>query len=518
MKRTKLIFLPLVLIFFLSQLNPSPFQKQEKLQEEVTVTAAEIPVRVLHKGQQVKNLTKNDFELYENGVRQEITAFEVISRKMSTQEGIQPQAWHKKKLFILIFNIFDYSDAVGEAIDHFFRSFFTKDCQLIIMVEDRLLNIEREKNLDDLILNLKDTLKKYKQISILNIYRAFDKLNVQAERLQAMLRSGSKAGGSSPYQDILSFYESYLNTWIEYRMQFLSPDLALYETVAERLKRIEGEKWAICFQQREIFPKLKQQSSLENSINEFADSQVDPQAQMNARFIRAKQMQVQRAFDASNSFPAEAMKNLFLDANITFHLVLLRSFRSLGSQDFELREVSKDYEACFRDISHSTGGLSIFSNNLSEALEGVAQKEDYHYLLVYNPKESPDIKKRNIEVKVRKEGVKVIYLKQFSLIRKPAITITNVKHGRKSIKFSIVNCEQIKIEGKLSGIAEIKVTVFDNDSKIVFEEQKTLELIKKDIHISLNFARLKSGNHFIIINVIDKISQRVDVYSSAIKF
>ncbi len=68
-------FLFIVFLFFLFNLNINSVPGQEKLQEEVTVTALEVPVRVIHKGQVVKDLTKEDFEIFENGVKQEITAF-----------------------------------------------------------------------------------------------------------------------------------------------------------------------------------------------------------------------------------------------------------------------------------------------------------------------------------------------------------------------------------------------------------------------------------------------------------
>ena len=56
----------------------APASAQESSQEEVTVTVVEVPVRVLLKGRAVRDLTKDDFEVYENGVRQDITQFEII--------------------------------------------------------------------------------------------------------------------------------------------------------------------------------------------------------------------------------------------------------------------------------------------------------------------------------------------------------------------------------------------------------------------------------------------------------
>ena len=55
---------------------------QDKPRESVTVTAVEIPVRVFDGKGFVSGLTKDDFEVYENGVKQDITGFEAVSRSI----------------------------------------------------------------------------------------------------------------------------------------------------------------------------------------------------------------------------------------------------------------------------------------------------------------------------------------------------------------------------------------------------------------------------------------------------
>jgi hypothetical protein len=97
--------------FFLLTLLPiilHPIQEQKTSQEEVTVVAVEVPVRVLHKGQFVRNLTKEDFEIYENKVLQPITGFEVRSRRISVPVDVSAEELKiqpEKRLFLLIFNI-----------------------------------------------------------------------------------------------------------------------------------------------------------------------------------------------------------------------------------------------------------------------------------------------------------------------------------------------------------------------------------------------------------------------------
>jgi len=206
-----------------------------------------------------------------------------------------------------------------------------------------------------------------------------------------------------------------------------------------------------------------------------------------------------------------------MEANITFHLILMKSLRDILYRDFELKEVAQDYEDCFKQISFSTGGHATFSNKVTEALKEATEAEDYYYLLVYSPNEDQSEKKRDIEVKVKKRGIKVIHLKHFFEKEAPPISITDFKAGDKTMKFSFSNCNMIKIKGKLTGIADVKITLFDKDSEKVFDERKTLNLLKKEAHISLNFNQLKSGNYFILIQVIDKISNEIDVFSKQIE-
>ncbi len=505
-----LSFLIFFLFLFISSFNLA--LSQEKLREEVTVIAVEIPVRVLHKNQVVKNLTRKDFEIYENGVKQEITGFEVISRKISIPQE-ERKTHQKKRLFLLIFNVFDYNEAVGEAIDYFFENFFHQGDLLIILTEDKLLNIEKGKNLSEVILRLKRTLKKCKRISAHNVFKAYKDLRYEADRLLMVLRGDSFAVPESIA--IGKFFDNYLRIWRNYKIQYLIPDIKLYQSISKRIKHLEGEKWAICFQQRDMFPRLRNEGPLKKELRDIFD---DPREELMTRSVQVKLWDLERSLDVSQNFPTEFLKNLFMEANISFHLILMKSHRNLISQDFEMREVTQDYEDCFKQISTSTGGYTAFSNKVSEVLHEASETEDYYYLLVYSPKEDQSAKKRDIEVKVTKSGTDIIYLKHVPEKEAPPITITDFKAGRKSIKFSLINYQRAKIKEKLSGTAAVKITLFDEDSKKILDEAKTLALFKKETHISLNFNWLKSGSYFLIIQAMDKISGETDVFSNEVEF
>jgi hypothetical protein len=512
-----------LVIFFLLISHPFsllPGQAAKPSQEDVTVFAVEVPVRVLHKGQFVRNLAQEDFEIYENGVLQPITGFEVRSRRISVPIDAPAEELKtrpEKRLFLLIFNIFDYQNYVGEAVDYFFANTFRKGDRIIIITEGNLFSIDTGKGPAKVAQDVKDTLKKFKVISTMQILSAYQNLRSEADRLILSLTQAGR--GTMPWdQAVMAFYRNYERIWLEYKRQFITPDLELYRSIVKRIKSEEGEKWALCFQQREMFPKLKNEGRLERLMRELVDTpSEDPMTTIQQRNVRSMQMQMQKLFDVSGDMPTETLKDLFMEANITFHLLLLKSNRPLVERDFEFKEVGKDYEDCFRQISFSTGGLTTFSNNVTEAVIEASQNEDHYYLLVYSPKEDPTEKPLAIDVKVKQKDFDVIHLKQFLQDNTQPISIAQFESRRKTIKFSLINYQRTKMEDKLSGVAQVKITLFDKDSKKVFEDTKVLQLIKEQTHISIPFNQIKTGSYFIIIQVIDRITNKVDVFSKLIK-
>lgn len=502
----RILFLFVFLLFLIAiPVSLHIIAQQKYSQEEVTVIAVEVPVRVLHKGKAVKDLTKDDFQIYENGIKQKITAFEVSSRKIAISYEIPEDDLKipsKQRLFILIFNIFDYTENISEGIDYFFKNVFQPGDKVIILTEDRLLNIELGSSMAEMISDLKGTLKTYKSISTGAMRKAYRDISNEADRLLSLMRYPTL---ESKWPHVITFLDNYLRIWKEYKRIYIMPDVRLYQSMINRIKRIEGEKWALCFQQRELFPRLEKEGPLSREIRSI-----------NNRMVRSKQMELDRELDYSSVFPNEVLENLFLEANITFHLILLKPFKTLASMDFELREVAQEYEDCFKQISSATGGHSTFSNNVIEAVQEAAAVEDFHYLLVYSPKEDVSDNKRKIDVKVNKKGVKVIHLKNIRRMLAPPITISDFKSGEQAISFSINEYQQEEINGMLQGIVDIKITLFDENSYRVFNEGKTLSLTSKDTDVALNFGILKPGAYFIIIQVVDKITNDVDVYSANI--
>jgi hypothetical protein len=252
-------------------------------------------------------------------------------------------------------------------------------------------------------------------------------------------------------------------------------------------------------------------------MSKWLGEQIDPQEQAKARNIQARMNDLERSFDLSKSISSDALKDVFMSDDITFHLILLKSMRTLADQDCELKEVAGDYEESLKKISEATGGYLALNNQPMEALKEAAQLEDYHYLLVYSPKEGSAKNKKEIEVKVKRSGVEVVSLKNFVAAGSTPITIADFKAGGQKISFALLHYQMAKVNDKTSGLADIKITIFDEASNKAFDEGKRLDLIKKETRVSLNFPQLKPGAYFIIIQVLDRVANRADVYSGLIR-
>ncbi len=518
-----LAFFSLALLVSLSclSLTSASTLPQQGSQEEVTVTAVEVPVRVLLKGETVRDLTADDFEVFENGMPQKITQFEIISRKIvapASQIPVKPsgKARTPRRLFLLIFNIFDYDKSVGEAIDYFFKDIFQAGDQVVVLTEGRVLDIQRGKGAGELAEGIKDSLRKFKAISTATAIKNFRDISFEAEQLLSQLR-GMSGERMSLAPAMLRFFENYQRIWDNYRRQFLVPDIEFYKSLIKRLKAVEGDKWAISFQQREMFPKIRKASNLDNEIRSWAESQVEPQQQVEARLVQTRQQDLQRTFDFSGLVNSAVLSDLFLAADFTFHLILMKSFRTVFSQDLELKEVGQDYEEAMTRISRSTGGYSAFSNLPTEALKDAAELEDYHYLLVYSPTETSGSRKREIEVRVKRSGVDVAYLKNYLGAGPLPVSIADFKVSGKVISFIVRNCQMTRINDQRRGVASVKITIYDEASNKVFDEGKTLDVFKDETRISLNFGWLNPGNYFIVIEAVDMVANQTDVYSGLIK-
>ena len=106
----------------------------QEIQEEAVAVNIEVPVRVF-KGQAfIDDLTIDDFEIYEEGVLQNIEAMYLINKtEIKRKEEIVTEFTpDSSRTYVLMFEIIEYLPKIGEVLDYFFESVIRPDDSLII--------------------------------------------------------------------------------------------------------------------------------------------------------------------------------------------------------------------------------------------------------------------------------------------------------------------------------------------------------------------------------------------------
>ncbi len=352
---------PVVALLALASAIPAA-SPQDRPREQASVVAVEVPVRVLLKGQPVRDLAASDFEIYENGRKQAITHLDVVSKWMvppaHAAAPAEPAAGvalaaPRPRVFLLILNVFDYTDPVGDAIDHLFKDVVRPGDRVIVASEASFVAADAKEG-RDAAADLKSSLKNLKVASAHRTDQAFRELKAEADNLYAVL-AGLEPGGMDVNQAVARFCRKYAEVWEDYRRRHLRADPAFYEDLVGRIRRLDADAFAVCLQQRDLFPRLRNMSRLDMAIRTYVAGQVDPDQQVRARVLQTMMAELERRFDISSDVPLDPVRDVFLRAGIPFHLVLMKSVRTLMDEYYELREVGEDYEDVLSRISRDTG-------------------------------------------------------------------------------------------------------------------------------------------------------------------
>jgi hypothetical protein len=497
-------------------------KSKETVQESVTVTAVEVPVRVYDGKGFVPGLTKADFEVYEDGVKQAITGFEAVSRSIAPAAIDLPGQIKRPpgtRNFVLIFNVFDYSDEVGEAIDFFFKDIYNAGDRLFAVMEAKVYQIKPEAG-EDVKSKLKELLLKIKKNNRIEITRSFLTLERKAESLLGTLDGTGageyETGEPDAVESIRRFFDDYGRVWIAFRDQNPVPGKELYKYLADKIKPLDGEKWAICFQQRAMFPKLKSGSRL---IRAFDQAGLDDNLDARAAMVRSQLTRLELSFNANAGFPGDKIREILAEANITFHVLLMKpiSLQAVHDEEMmELGDIRAEYEDVLKSVSRETGGLIAFSNKVIETLKEASVKQDQFYLLVYQPKREGKEKTRKIDVRVLRPDVDVFSLKEYSRKKAPGITIYDFEARGKTLAFRVRNYAVAPLGGKRQGRATIKVALFDDRSNKAYGKESAFDLVAETIGISLDLSKLVPGTYFALIEAYDLVNGEKAVFSSAV--
>lgn len=354
----------------------------QELQHDTVAINIEVPVRVFKGNTFVNDLTKVDFEVYEDGVLQEVRAVYLIQKDKIVKQEDQSKLFTPRTTrdFILYFEIKDYLPRISEAMDFFFDKVILPGDSLRIITPLKAYNFKKE------------SLEKIPKKLI-------------AEQLKGKLRSDIKTGNSQ-YRNLMRDFHSLNKMKYPPELEDLKRQMLFQKLVeikelsyldnqkilqfADYLKQTAGQKHIFYFYQKEVLPQYEK-------LTDFEEMEL----------IK------------SVSLDLNKIKQVFSDSSISIHFMFLTQTprevldtlsmeNQAGSSN--LRDQSAEIFTAFNEMALATGGLSDSSQNpVFLFKQAVAASENY-YLLYYAPKNyRTDGKFRKIEIKVKTKGLRITH-------------------------------------------------------------------------------------------------------------
>jgi len=382
------------------------FLSGQEIQEKATAINIEVPVRVYDGNKFVENLAIDDFEVYEDGVLQDVEAVYFIKKtNIERQEEKKIFTPKTQRHFFLFFEIEDYTKRLKDGLNYFFENVLILGDNLMIVTPLKTYRFESEvlekMAREEIVDELGGILRKDAVIGSSEYRSAIEDVTKKARTITALL--------GSPKERILSEDEGVIGRK-EYVDELFSEYIQLLEKLeflrkideqklfdfANHLQEMEGQKFVILFYQREFIPQV--------------DPRVLGQYMQMYQNMPNFMFQLQTVYGLSSrdvSFDVERVKQAYSDSSISIHfLFFTKPAEHISGVRFV--EHSEDVFSAFREMALATGGFVESSSNPEHLFQKASEAAETYYLLYYSPKNyKVDGKFRNIDVNVKGKNYRI---------------------------------------------------------------------------------------------------------------
>lgn len=386
------------------------FFPQEAFKEVSLVINVEVPVRVFDGKTFVDNLTMDDFQVYEDGVRQKIEAVYLVKkREIERKEEKKKHEPKTSRNFFLFFEISEYAPKMGDAIDYFIDN--------VLLPQDKLWVIT--------------PIKAYRMNE--KVFEFGTKEDIRKE-FKSLLRKETVIG-SSEYNSVLRDIEGIARTLaavIDPQAALRTDDIQLYDADEENprieelcmayatcisrlenlrnvdqlqlldfakfLKNKEGQKYVFLLYQREFIPRL------DPTILSTAQSMYQDNFTLQHTLANLSDF-----FTRDITFDVDLIKKAYADASVSIHFLFFSKPAEL-TFGIRMEEESNDIYGAFREMAQATGGFMDSSANPEYLLRQAVNAAESYYLLYYSPKNyQQDGKFKSIEVRVKEKKYRITH-------------------------------------------------------------------------------------------------------------
>ena len=495
-----------IVMFFLSVLLFSGLAGQDEVVERVEVVNREVLVRVFDGGKPVAGLTRKDFTLMENGKPVAITSCRQVRRTLAPEvtreleEGEPTGIKLRPRLFLFLLWWNEESKDWPKAWDYFLEHIFRPGDQVILASDKKAIQIHSpEKEKDRLTVFFSQIFQDLK-LKILNKNRLIANLDQSSrdfhESLILLQKQRIKIPETVPLNRFKSHYGGILD---EYRLSRLRAQPEMIQRLAEALRTVDTEKWALLFLQNERLPLVHKKSRL------FTDTPMKPGTVAElGRFIDECDRKIRMATNMSAH--VRDLRSLFIGAGATFHLFLSDAKGEVLDSDY-LRwfPVFSSWESAFRGIARDTGGDVQDSTKLKEALEKAASRPDIYYVLTYKPK-TPDTGKPKLKVEVSRPGLKVVCAKKIRPREICPLKLSKPLWKEGILKFNISDyLRETGEAGTIAGDVHVNVSSETPDGEPL-EFEKVLRPQAESAMVQMQVQFPGPGDYILTVAVTDRLS------------
>lgn len=393
-------------IFIISTLFLILFLSGQEIQEEAIAINIEVPVRVYDGNKFVEDLAIGDFEIYEDGVLQDIDALYFINKTtIARQEEKKIFTPKTQRHFFLFFEIEDYTKRLKDGLNYFFENVLIPGDSLTIVSPLKTYGFESESlekmAREEIVDELGNILRKDAEIGSSEYRSAIEDVTKKVRTLTALLGNPKERilyedeGVVSQKEDVDEIFSEYIQ--LLEKLEFLRKidEQKLFD-FANYLQEMEGQKFVILFYQREFIP--------------YVDPRVLDQAMQMYQDMPNFMFQLQTVYGLSSrdvSIDVKRVKQAYSDSSISIHFLFFTKPADYIS-GVRFVEHSEDVFSAFREMALATGGFIESSSNPEHLFQKASEAAETYYLVYYSPKNKKvDGKFRNISVNVKGKNYRI---------------------------------------------------------------------------------------------------------------
>jgi len=407
MKKTLILVIFVAILLFLTS-NPAFHQEQH----EVVVTNVQVPLRVFEGDRFVPDLNMADFEVFEDGKPQDITALYLTRNgqieRMDATRDYMPMV---DRQFYFVFQVMEYNPKMTEAIEYFFDHVYQPGDDLVIQTPVKSYSLPAEKARtipkETLIKDLKTIIRRDANIGAMeykNLLKDLRRIVRSIASTQTGMPSGmadldsSGSVGVQSLEFLLPRYRDTLGRMEELRLI----DEKWILRFASQLKRVEEQKTVYFFYEREFRPEI--QATLLGQIQMQYHDDLNIIGQIQDLF---------QAYHRELTLDVDLLSRAFADAAVLLNFFFIDN-KPASVSGVYMREQSEDVYMVFSQVAEATGGVVDNSKNPAAAFKSTSKLTEYSYLLYYSPREYVrDGSFRTIEIKIKDKDYRITHRKGY---------------------------------------------------------------------------------------------------------